>query len=277
MKPLAIGTAGWALRSEWRELFPEPGTHLQRYARKLNAVEINSSFYRDHQPKTYARWTQETPPGFRFAVKLAKRFTHVQALAFEDGDLRACLEGYNQLGEKFGALLVQLPPKLAYHREAATRFFERVREHVSAPVVLEPRHATWAEASVFEALAPFGVSPVLADPGLDLRRFLPAAGNKCVYLRLHGFPEIYKSDYDNEFLEFTAHELQQYAEGAFQQNAERGLDPWCIFDNTTYGYATINALTLTDLVQDSAPDAEEEPQARNPRGARRSGDIQQSL
>ena len=30
-------------------MLPPGGSHLERYARRLNAVEINSSFYRPHQ------------------------------------------------------------------------------------------------------------------------------------------------------------------------------------------------------------------------------------
>ena len=50
--PIAIGTADWSLRSEHKPQFPSEGTHLERYSRRLNAVEINSSFYRPHRPAT---------------------------------------------------------------------------------------------------------------------------------------------------------------------------------------------------------------------------------
>ncbi|MDP3829393.1 MAG: DUF72 domain-containing protein, partial [Polaromonas sp.] len=50
-----IGCAGWSLpRLTWSQ-FPDTGTHLQRYAQRFNAAEINSSFYRPHQPATYER------------------------------------------------------------------------------------------------------------------------------------------------------------------------------------------------------------------------------
>ena len=51
---------------------PSDGSHLERYARRFNAVEINSSFYRPHQRKTYERWARSTPQGFRFSVKVPK-------------------------------------------------------------------------------------------------------------------------------------------------------------------------------------------------------------
>ncbi len=53
---LRIGTAGWAIRREYQGSFPGESSHLARYAARLDAVEINSSFYRPHKPATYARW-----------------------------------------------------------------------------------------------------------------------------------------------------------------------------------------------------------------------------
>lgn len=40
---LRIGCAGWSLRTGQAVLAPGDGTHLERYARVFDAVEINSS------------------------------------------------------------------------------------------------------------------------------------------------------------------------------------------------------------------------------------------
>jgi len=71
-----VGCAGWAIPRQHAHRFPEQGTHLERYARRLPAVEINSSFYRSYQPKTYARWAASVPEHFRFAVKVPREITH---------------------------------------------------------------------------------------------------------------------------------------------------------------------------------------------------------
>ena len=52
---IRIGTAGWSVPKQYAGRFPGEGAHLERYARILNCVEINSSFYRPHQRKTYER------------------------------------------------------------------------------------------------------------------------------------------------------------------------------------------------------------------------------
>lgn len=76
-----IGTAGWGIPSRHAAAMPAGGSQLARYAACLDAVEINSSFYRPHRRETYARWADTVPPGFRFAVKVAKAMTHERRLA----------------------------------------------------------------------------------------------------------------------------------------------------------------------------------------------------
>ncbi|MFV3326810.1 DUF72 domain-containing protein [Pseudomonas sp. NY15372] len=124
---LFIGCAGWSLSRAYAEAFAQVGSHLQRYAVRLGAVEINSAFYRPHKPQTYARWAASVPDHFRFSVKVPKTITHEQRLHACDALLEAFLEQSGQLGERLGCLLVQLPPSLQYDPHVARRFFEAVR------------------------------------------------------------------------------------------------------------------------------------------------------
>ena len=63
-----IGNAGWSIPARIRGSFGEAANGLARYARRLDTVEINSSFYRPHRPETYARWAASTPDHFRFVI-----------------------------------------------------------------------------------------------------------------------------------------------------------------------------------------------------------------
>src|SRR5829696_9557837 len=112
--PIAIGTAGWSIRSEHKPRFPSEGTHLERYAARLPAVEINSSFYRPHRPATYERWAASVPERFRFAVKVPKAITHERRLTDAGDAIARLLEQLAGLGDRLGCLLVQLPPSLGY-------------------------------------------------------------------------------------------------------------------------------------------------------------------
>ena len=82
--PCWIGTAGWSIPRSSAAAVPGPGTHLQRHARALSGVEINSSFYRPHRPSTYMKWAAAVGEGFRFAVKVPKEITHARRLVGAD-------------------------------------------------------------------------------------------------------------------------------------------------------------------------------------------------
>ncbi|HYW08000.1 MAG TPA: DUF72 domain-containing protein, partial [Longimicrobium sp.] len=112
--PAWIGCAGWSLPRVEQERFPAEGTHLERYAGRFPAVEINSSFYRPHRPATYARWGESVPPSFRFSVKVPKAITHTLRLRAAAEPLAAFLAEAGALEEKLGCLLVQLPPSLHF-------------------------------------------------------------------------------------------------------------------------------------------------------------------
>ncbi|WP_225784175.1 DUF72 domain-containing protein [Xenophilus sp. Marseille-Q4582] len=141
--PLRIGTAAWSIPRAVAASFPGEGTHLARYARVLNCAEINSSFYRHHRPEVYARWAAQTPPGFRFAVKLPRQVTHVQRLRAARAPLKRFLDEAAGLGDRLGVLLVQLPPSQPFEARPVRTFFGVLAELFDGPVVCEPRHASW--------------------------------------------------------------------------------------------------------------------------------------
>jgi len=118
-----IGCAGWNLPREASHLFPIEGSHLHRFASRLPAVEINSSFYRPHRPSTYARWSASVPPEFLFSVKAPKQITHELRLVGAEPELDDFLMQAGSLGSRLGCLLVQLPPSFASSRSrrASTR------------------------------------------------------------------------------------------------------------------------------------------------------------
>jgi uncharacterized protein YecE (DUF72 family) len=242
-----IGTAGWSLPRIWRDQFPSEGSNLERYAARLNCVEINSSFYRQHRRAVYERWAASVPEEFRFAVKIPRAITHDQALVAADVLLDVFLEEARGLGTRLGALLVQLPPSLAYDAERVDEFFTVLRQLYDGPVACEPRNASWFGASEDAMLRAHRVARVAADPARVPLAAVPGGWPGLVYYRLHGSPRVYYSDYGPERIGATARELQSHAE----PNAER----WCIFDNTTLGAATGNAVALARLLSTAPADA----------------------
>jgi uncharacterized protein YecE (DUF72 family) len=238
MPPLYIGTAGWTLPRERRGEFPLEGSHLERYAAVFRGVEINSSFYRQHRRSTYERWAASVPQHFRFAVKVPRAITHDQRLVAADVLLEVFLDEARGLGDRLGPLLVQLPPSLALDLEIADEFFATLRALHSGEIVCEPRHASWFGARAEPLLAAHRVARAGADPALSPAAARPGGHPGLVYLRLHGSPRMYWSDYSTEYLMATAEQLRR----------RPGVPRWCMFDNTTLGAAAGNALDLARLL-----------------------------
>ena len=68
-----VGTSGWSYPS-WRGgFYPEgadPKSFLAFYGERFDTVELNTTGYRLPAEEQFRRWAEQTPSGFRFAVKL---------------------------------------------------------------------------------------------------------------------------------------------------------------------------------------------------------------
>jgi uncharacterized protein YecE (DUF72 family) len=235
-----VGCARWSIPRAHAERFPTSGSHLERYARRFNAVEINSSFYGPHRPSTYARWAASTPPHFRFSVKVPKEITHARRLVGAIDALETFLAEATMLGAKLGPLLVQLPPSFAYSAAVAGAFFSELRRRFAGSVVFEPRHPTWFTDDVERLLIDHQVARVAADPAPTPAAALPGGFRGLVYYRLHGSPRMYYSAYPPDYLAALAETLA---------GAARSAAAWCIFDNTALDAATPDGLSLIERLE----------------------------
>jgi uncharacterized protein YecE (DUF72 family) len=244
-----VGTAGWTVPKVHQQLFlvTREGTktsHLERYARRLDCVEINSSFHRPHRRSTWERWAAMTPENFRFAVKLPKTITHTGKLIKAGGELLRFFEAVAGLGEKLGPVLVQLPPKLAFEEAVAREFFATVRELHSGAIALEPRHASWFTPVAEGLLRSFEIGRVAADPpkGSELAA-RPGGWRGLQYWRLHGAPRTYYSEYAASWLQTFADLLRLTGDDADPR------EHWVFFDNTALGHASANAVWLAEALR----------------------------
>jgi uncharacterized protein YecE (DUF72 family) len=235
---IRIGTAGWSIPRLSAARFEPGGTHLERYARRLRAAEINSSFHRPHSAATYAKWRDRTPPDFRFAVKLPRTITHDLQLRRTRALFLAFADETEGLAEKRGPLLVQLPPSLSFDAGVASRFFRMVRARYRGPLVCEPRHATWFAPAASALLERYQVARVAADPAVVAEAAVPGGWSRLVYVRLHGSPRTYWSRY----------EADRIAQVAATIRSSRADAAWCVFDNTASGAAIDNACELHEAL-----------------------------
>ncbi len=227
-----IGCAGWTLRKPTKN---NPKlSHLEEYTKYFNCVEINSSFYRLHKPGTYFKWASLVPSHFRFSIKIPRAISHDTKLR-EPELLIPFLAGVSQLGHKRGPLLLQLPGKLVFERRTAEDFLIFLKKHYSGRVVCEPRHESWFGANARSLLERFNISIVSADPS-PVGKFLAGKiRGDLHYLRLHGSPRMYYSEYSPEFLSDLANQIRQESSAS---------QVWVVFDNTAAGHAFSNARHL---------------------------------
>jgi uncharacterized protein YecE (DUF72 family) len=241
MHVIRIGCAGWNIPAMHAQHFPTEGSHLQRYSSLLNCAEINSCFYCEHKPETYARWAATVPADFRFAVKAPRAITHEGELRSTTRALLQCfLEQTAALGEKRGPVLLQIPPSLQFIPDHTADFFRALRDIYDGSAVFEPRHASWFADQAEMLLREFRIARVAADPAIVPGAAEPGGWPEPVYYRLHGSPRKYYSSYTDEFLSTLAAKLVQ---------ASANADTWCLFDNTASGAAIANALALKLRVQ----------------------------
>lgn len=157
---LHVGTSGWAY-PEWRPAFYPAGLPQSRflghYASVLSACEINATHYQLHSEQAVARWAAETPEGFRFAAKAHRRITHVRALPPAAGGaafLAGFLQSLAPLGDRLGAVLLQLPPTRERDDGALGGLLDCLPPGL--PVAVEFRHESWAAPWVEERIAAAG-------------------------------------------------------------------------------------------------------------------------
>jgi uncharacterized protein YecE (DUF72 family) len=155
---LYVGTSGWSYPT-WRGgFYPEkarPAEFLRFYSERFSSVELNTSFYQLPAEEQFRAWAEQTPPEFRFAVKMTGRITHGSRLEL----VGTFCEQVRALGERLGPVLVQFPPT----RPRDDGFLQLLRGSLDPELeyALEFRHESWAGADVpvrvnsLEADAPF--------------------------------------------------------------------------------------------------------------------------
>ncbi len=152
---LYAGVSGFSYPS-WRGRFypvaARPSEFLRLYAERLPSVELAGVFYRVPKEETLRRWADETPPGFRFGVKMNRRITLFRDLALAP----AFAASVALLGEKLGPVRAQLvqPRDDGFLRLLLDSFGPPVR------LALDLQHESWNAPEVDAALAAAGATRV---------------------------------------------------------------------------------------------------------------------
>lgn len=141
-----IGTSGFSY-APWRgRFYPAnlPASEmLGFYARRFRTVELNHSFYRMPAARQLARWAEEAPRPFVFALKAPRHITHVARLSGAGGVVSVLLANLAELGPQLGPVLFQLPPSVKADRDLLASFLSTLPRSLHA--AFEFRHPSWIE------------------------------------------------------------------------------------------------------------------------------------
>ncbi len=175
---IRVGIGGWTYEP-WRGVFYPEGLSQKReleYAsRKLTSIEINGTFYSTFKPASWAKWREETPDGFVFAVKGSRYCTNRKVLA-EAGEsvTRFVNQGLDELKDRLGPINWQLAGTKKFDAADIEAFFRLLpREVKGLPLrhALEVRHASFAVPAFVDLARRYNVAIVFADhetyPAID--------------------------------------------------------------------------------------------------------------
>jgi uncharacterized protein YecE (DUF72 family) len=159
-----VGTSGWQY-ADWRgRFYPNDlprRAWLRYYASRFPTLEVNNTFYRLPTEQTFARWKEETPPGFVFVVKASRFITHIRRLRDGAEPLRLLLERAAPLGDRLGPVLFQLPPSFPADRVVLRDFLTGLPSGLRA--AFEFRDRSWRSDEIHALLQEAGAALVLAD------------------------------------------------------------------------------------------------------------------
>jgi uncharacterized protein YecE (DUF72 family) len=239
MSRLFIGTSGWNY-PHWAEgvFYPRDLSQskwLEYYTKFFNCVELNVTFYRLVQKKTFQNWYKRTPHDFYFVAKGSRFITHIKKLKVVKEPLSLFINNVIELKEKLVAILWQLPPSFKKDLLRLESFLKLIKNS-KIRQAFEFRNESWFDKEVYGLLKRYNACLCIAHSS----RFpcVKELTADFLYLRFHGGGSLYSSNYSDK-------ELKEWANFA---KSTKG-DTFAFFNNDAYGYAVKNALSFRELLE----------------------------
>ncbi len=233
-----IGTSGFEY-AHWRDDFyagVARARWLEHYAERFDTVELNATFYRLPAADTFSRWAERVPESFRFAVKASRYLTHMKRLREPAEPIDRLWSRASRLGERFGPVLYQLPPRWKPNVDRLEAFLGAVPH--GHPQAIEIRDERWYRAEVMTTLRRAEVALCLHDMAGSATP--PEPVGPFVYLRFHGAGERYGGSYSSAALSAWAGRIAGWVGD--------GLPVWAYFNNDIGGHAVRDAARLREMV-----------------------------
>ncbi len=167
---LYLGCAVWAYDGWANNGFFPPSLpkdeRLQTYAKRLTAVEGNTTFYAVPPVPTVQNWAAATPETFRFCPKFPRAISHTAQLKGVAAQTASFIGRMRVLGPRLGPLMLQLPPGFGPNRLRVLHdYLDSLPDDLE--IAVEVRHPDWFteenSAKLNETLIAAGASRVVFD------------------------------------------------------------------------------------------------------------------
>jgi uncharacterized protein YecE (DUF72 family) len=218
MSNIYIGVGGWVFE-EWRDNFYPKGLSQKReleYAsRHLTAIEVNGTYYGSQKQESFARWHDETPEGFVFALKGPRFATNRRVLAEAGDSIDKFLDsGIARLKKKLGPINWQFMATKKFDVEDFAAFLSLLpskHDGVALRHAVEVRHESFVCAEFVALCRKHDVAiitsgdsefPLIADVTADF-----------AYARIMGTSETEKMGYGKPAVAKWAGRAKDWAEG----------------------------------------------------------------
>jgi uncharacterized protein YecE (DUF72 family) len=170
MSNIHIGVGGWTYEP-WRGTFYPKGLphsrELQYASRRLTAVEVNGTYYSTMKPATFAKWRDETPEGFVFALKANRFATNRKVLATAAEPIeRFVASGIAELKDKLGPIVWQFMPTKRFEAGDFAAFLALLPREAGGRAlrhVLDVRHPSFACGEYLELARRHGCTTAYTD------------------------------------------------------------------------------------------------------------------
>jgi len=233
-----IGCSGFYNRL-WKGIFyPEgvPGRlWFEYYCQHFSTFEMNGTFYKAPTVRGLKGWHDRAPEDFTFSVKAPRWVTHTRRFRECANDIARFYETVREgLAEKLGHVLFQMPPSFHFSEERLEQAVLSMDRSFSN--VIEFRHISWWRPDVYQALADNNIAFCSVNyPNLPTNIINT---NGLVYVRFHGTPKLFYSQYTEDELAFSRDEI-----------LASGCNKAVIYFNNTASEAGIlNAMEMKRLV-----------------------------
>ncbi|MEP7057680.1 MAG: DUF72 domain-containing protein [Caldimonas sp.] len=260
---IRVGVGGWTY-APWRaNFFPEGLPHhreLEYASERLTAIEINGTYYRTQKPESFAKWRDETPPGFMFSVKASRYATNQRVLA-DAGDSieRFVNSGLAELGPKLGPLIWQFMPTKRFDPadfEAFLALLPKSVDGLKLRHAMDVRHESFMTPEYLKLARKYKVATVFADSD-EYPSFADLTGD-FVYARLMRTESAVKTGYPAAALDRWAARARTWVEGGepdelprveASQGQTKARDAFVYFISGAKERAPAAAMALLELLQ----------------------------